>query len=228
LRWFYSQADLVLCPSEYTRGVLESYPIDAPIRPITNGIDLGRLDGFEGFREEYRERYDVEGWACSPSVTSSSAKGLSTFCRVARRTDYDFTWYGTYESGPSASSTVRKWTKNPPENVTFTGWVDDIRGAYGAGDVFMFPAKVENQGIVVLEAMACGKAVVLSDIPVFREFYEDGHDCLILFLGGRVRRRAGQTRREPRSARAPRRERPRDGRRARPRPRRNHARIAVR
>jgi len=63
--------------------------------------------------------------------------------------------------------------------VTFSGWVDDIRGAYGAGDVFFFPAKVENQGIVVLEAMACGKAVVLSDIPVFREFYEDGHDCLI-------------------------------------------------
>jgi len=175
----------------------------------------------------YRERYDVEGWACSPSVTSSSAKGLSTFCRVARRTDYDFTWYGTYESGPSASSTVRKWTKNPPENVTFTGWVDDIRGAYGAGDVFMFPAKVENQGIVVLEAMACGKAVVPRTSPSSAS--STGRPRLPdLFLGGRVRRRAGQTRREPRSARAPRRERPRDGRRARPRPRRNHARIAVR
>ena len=179
LRWFYSQADLVLCPSEYTKGVLESYPIDAPIQPITNGIDLGRLDGFEGFREEYRERYDVDGMGVFAVGNVFERKGLSTFCRVARQTDYDFTWYGTYESGPSASATVRKWTNNPPENVTFTGWVDDIRGAYGAGDVFMFPAKVENQGIVVLEAMACGKAVVLSDIPVFREFYEDGHDCLI-------------------------------------------------
>jgi glycosyltransferase involved in cell wall biosynthesis len=27
--------------------------------------------------------------------------------------------------------------------------------------------------------MACGKAVVLRDIPVFREYYEDGHDCLL-------------------------------------------------
>jgi glycosyltransferase involved in cell wall biosynthesis len=74
---------------------------------------------------------------------------------------------------------VRRWTRNPPENVTFTGWVEDIRGAYAAGDVYLFPTKAENQGIAVLEAMACGKAVVLSDIPVFREFYEDGHDCLV-------------------------------------------------
>lgn len=179
LRWFYSQADLVLCPSEYTKGVLESYPIDAPIRPITNGIDLGRLEGFEGFGAQYREEYDVEGMGVFAVGNVFERKGLSTFCRVAQETPYDFTWYGTYDSGPQASATVRKWTRNPPENVTFSGWVDDIRGAYAAGDVFMFPAKVENQGIVVLEAMACGKAVVLSDIPVFQEFYEDGHDCLI-------------------------------------------------
>jgi glycosyltransferase involved in cell wall biosynthesis len=73
---------------------------------------------------------------------------------------------------------VRKCTKNPPSNVTLTCWVEDIRGAYAAGDVFCFPTKVENQGIVVLEAMACGKPVVLRDIPVFEEFYTHGEDCL--------------------------------------------------
>ena len=179
LEWFYSQADLVLCPSEYTKGVLQSYPIDAPIQPITNGIDLDRLTGHEDFREGYRERYDIDGMGVFAVGNVFERKGLSTFCRVAQKTDYDFTWFGTYETGPSASSAVRKWTKRPPANVTFSGWVDDIRGAYGAGDVFMFPAKVENQGIVVLEAMACGKACVVSDIPAFEEYYEDGHDCLI-------------------------------------------------
>jgi len=179
LKWFYSQADLVLCPSEYTKGVLQSYPIDAPIQPITNGIDLDRLEGYENFRAEYRERYDIDGMGVFAVGNVFERKGLSTFCRVARKTEYDFTWFGTYETGPSASSAVRKWTNDPPENVTFSGWVDDIRGAYGAGDVFMFPAKVENQGIVVLEAMACGKACVISDIPAFEEYYEDGHDCLI-------------------------------------------------
>ena len=179
LQWFYSQADLVLCPSAYTRGILEDYPVEAPIEPVTNGVDIESLAGFEATRDEYRERYDLEGMVVFAVGNVFERKGLSTFCELAQATDYDFAWFGPYDDGPQASRAVAKWTSDPPENVTFTGWVDDIRGAYGAGDVYLFPTKAENQGIAVLEAMACGKAVVLSDIPVFREYYEDGHDCLI-------------------------------------------------
>ncbi|WP_458204722.1 glycosyltransferase family 4 protein [Haladaptatus sp. NG-SE-30] len=178
LKWFYSQADLVLCPSEYTKSVLDSYPVDAPIHPMTNGVDAESLDGFESLRDEYRDRYDLDGMVVFAIGNVFERKGLTTFCRLAQATDYEFAWFGTYDTGPHASSTVRKWTNDPPENVTFTGWVEDKRGAFAAGDVFCFPAKVENQGIVVLEAMACGKAVVLRDIPVFDEFYTHGEDCL--------------------------------------------------
>jgi len=178
LKWFYSQADLVLCPSAYTKRVLESYPVDAPIRPITNGVDVDALAGYEDLRSAYRERYDLEGTVVFLVGNVFERKGLSTFCEVARETPYDFAWFGPYDTGPHASKAVKRWTSNPPENVTFTGWVDDIRGAYGAGDIYLFPTKNENQGIAVLEAMACGKAVVLRDIPVFEEFYTDGHDCL--------------------------------------------------
>lgn len=179
LKWFYSQADLVLCPSEYTKGVLESYPVDAPIRPVSNGVDSGSLRGFERFREGTRAEYDLDGMVVFAVGEVFERKGLTTFCELAQRMDQDFAWFGSYESGPGASAAVRRWTRNPPENVTFAGWMDDKRAAFGAGDVYLLPAKVENQGIAVLEAMACGKAVVLRDIPVFREFYADGHDCLL-------------------------------------------------
>jgi len=178
LKWFYSQADLVLCPSEYTRSVLESYPVDAPIRTITNGVDFSALEGCAELRAEYRDRYDLDGMVVFAVGSVFERKGLTTFCELAQRTEYDYAWFGTYDTGPHGSSTVKYWTANPPENVQFTGWVDDKRGAFAAGDVFLFPTKVENQGIVVLEAMACGKAVVLRDIPVFEEFFTDGVDCL--------------------------------------------------
>jgi glycosyltransferase involved in cell wall biosynthesis len=179
LRWFYSQADLVLCPSEYTRGLLEAYPVEAPIRTITNGVDLDSLTGYEDLREPYRERYDLDGLVVFALGNVFERKGLTTFCELAGETDYDYAWFGPYETGPGASEPVRYWTDNPPENVTFTGWIDDKRGAFGAGDVYLFPTKDENQGIAVLEAMACGKPVVLRDLPVFREFFTDGEDCLL-------------------------------------------------
>ncbi|GAB3318324.1 glycosyltransferase [Haloplanus salinarum] len=178
LRWFYSQADLVLCPSAYTKRILESYPVRAPIRPITNGVDVDSLSGFESLRGEYRDRFDLEGLVVFSVGNVFERKGLTTFCRLAEATDYEFAWFGPYDTGPQASETVRRWVRNPPENVTFTGWVDDKRGAFAAGDVYCFPTKAENQGIAVLEAMACGKPVVLRDIPVFDEFYTHEHDCL--------------------------------------------------
>jgi glycosyltransferase involved in cell wall biosynthesis len=178
LRWFYSQADLVLCPSETTKRTLLRYPVDAPIRPISNGVDSDSLAGFEQFREETRAEYDLDGLVAFAVGNVFERKGLTDFCKLAERTDYEFVWFGPYDSGPQASKTVRYWLRNHPENVTFTGWMDDKRAAFGAGDVYLFPAKNENQGIAVLEAMACGKPCILRDIPVFREFYEHEYDCL--------------------------------------------------
>lgn len=178
LRRYYSRADLVVCPSEYTRGVLESYPVTAPIRPITNGIDLESMDGYEALREEYRDRYDLSGTVVFSVGNVFERKGVAEFCEVARRTDHEFAWFGHYDTGPQASKTVRELTSDPPDNVTFTGWIEDKRGAFAAGDVMLLPADVENQGLVVLEAMATNTPVVLSDIPVFREFFTDEEDCL--------------------------------------------------
>ncbi|WP_020222919.1 glycosyltransferase family 4 protein, partial [Halarchaeum acidiphilum] len=127
----------------------------------------------------YRERFDLEGTVVFTVGNVFERKGLTTFCELAQRTDYEFVWFGPYDTGPHASEEVKRWVNDPPASVTFTGWVDDKRGAFGAGDVFCFPTKSETQGLVALEAMACGKACVLSDLPVFREYFTDGEDCLL-------------------------------------------------
>ena len=179
LRWFYSQADHIICPSNYTKNILQTYPVTSPISVMSNGVDIDSLQGFETLRNEYRSRYDLSGLTIFSVGNVFERKGLTTFCQLAEDTNYNFVWFGPYETGPSASQSVKKWTQSNIPNLTFTGWIPDKRGAYAAGDIFCFPSKVENQGISVLEAMACGKAVILSDIPVFKEYYTHGGDCLM-------------------------------------------------
>jgi glycosyltransferase involved in cell wall biosynthesis len=55
---------------------------------------------------------------------------------------------------------------------------DELPAWYHAADAFAFPSVNEGWGLVVLEAMAAGTPVVVSDIPVFREYLAVGRDAL--------------------------------------------------
>lgn len=60
--------------------------------------------------------------------------------------------------------------------VHFLGFVRDpveLRAQYRSCDVFVLASSHEAKSLVVLEALACGCAVALSDIPVFRELLDD-------------------------------------------------------
>ena len=56
-------------------------------------------------------------------------------------------------------------------DVVFLGYVGDehLLGLYNMADAFLLASKYEGFGLPVLEAMACGKPVVVSDIPALRE-----------------------------------------------------------
>lgn len=57
------------------------------------------------------------------------------------------------------------------ERIHFTGFVDDaeLLQLYGGCDVFAFPSFYEGFGIPILEAMACGRAVVCSNTTAMPE-----------------------------------------------------------
>ncbi len=183
LEYAYDLGDHLICPSEYNREVIERYT-DTPTTVISNGFDPEKLSGFERLRETYLDRYDL-----SPPVVFNVGhviprKGLEAFVETARELpDLDFVWFGYLNpTGKTIDRILRsrktqRLVSSAPANVTFTGYIEDIRGAFAAGDIFFFPTKNENEGMALLEAMACGKPPVLRDIPTF-EWLEDGTHCL--------------------------------------------------
>ncbi|USZ72454.1 glycosyltransferase family 4 protein [Natronosalvus halobius] len=172
----YGLADALVCPSAYNQALIESYA-DVPTTVISNGVDVEKLEGFESLEETYRERYDLESPVVFLVGHVIKRKGLETFVETARRLpDVDFVWFGPVDRSLKGRETLRL-VDDAPSNCTFTGYVEDIRGAFAAGDVFFFPTHEENEGIALLEAMAAGKPVVVRDIETF-SWLQDGEDCL--------------------------------------------------
>jgi phosphatidylinositol alpha-mannosyltransferase len=67
------------------------------------------------------------------------------------------------------------------DHVQFLGHVPsaDLPRWYATGDIFVSPASGnESFGIVLVEAMACGRAVVASDIPGYRSVMTPGEDAI--------------------------------------------------
>ncbi len=172
----YELGDVLVCPSEYNRRLIETYT-ETETTVITNGVDKRKLDGFEGLRTEYLRRYDLTPPVVFLVGHVVRRKGLRTFVETARRLpEFDFAWFGPLDLSLKGRTT-KKLIRESPENCTFTGYIDDIRGAYAAGDVFFFPTHEENEGIALLEAMSTGKPIVVRDIETF-SWLEEGHECL--------------------------------------------------
>ena len=71
--------------------------------------------------------------------------------------------------------TVKRLENFPEDRVQFTGKISNERllQLYSSALVLVQPSLYEGFGIPPLEAMACGTPAIISDIPVFKEIYED-------------------------------------------------------
>lgn len=182
-RWItfcYGLGDVVLTPTEYSRTLLESYGIHKPVYSISNGVDTDFFAPDPEKRKAFRQRYGLaeEEQAVVSVGHTIARKGLPEFLELAQKLPkVRFFWFG-WTDPRLIPQEIAQAMENAPENVVFPGYVEreELREAYCGADVFAFLSHEETEGIVVLEALACGIPVLLRDIPVYSGWLEHGRN----------------------------------------------------
>jgi 1,2-diacylglycerol-3-alpha-glucose alpha-1,2-glucosyltransferase len=169
-KYFYNKGDLVLTPTEYSKKVLIEDGVTKPIEVLSNGINTEKFKPSNTHDKGYV--YCVGHFFIK--------KGITTFSDLAEEfPDISFKWFGpVYNPIFVHPGKINEITENKPDNFEIMGFVPDIVKAHQDGRIFLFPSYEENEGIVILEAAACGKAIVVRDIPTYEGWLVDGVNCL--------------------------------------------------
>ena len=181
LRWFYEQMDLVYVPSRAYRDQLVAKGFTCEkLRLLPHGIDVDRFNPNRRSPAFWR-RFGVNG-GLKVTYVGRAAKEkdldvlVEVYDRLARaRPDCSLVIVG---DGPFLEQMK---TRLPHRNVVFTGFLfdADLSSAYAGSDVFVFPSTTDTFGNVVLEAMASGVPVVVSDRGGPAEIVEHGVTGLV-------------------------------------------------
>lgn len=171
-KFAYGLADVVISPSEYTKGLLIKYGVDKKkIFVVSNGVDLSK---FKNKRKKIKQKKK-----CLTVINVANAiprKGTFAFAKIGKSfPQCQFKWYGKIFK----SFLFPRLPKDIPINVKFCGYAPNIIKAYQKADIFFFPSYEENQGMVILEAAAMGLSIVVRDLPVYRGWLKNNINCLI-------------------------------------------------
>ena len=112
----------------------------------------------------------------------SPEKGVETLLKAWAGLDYPLFIAG---DGPARGYLQKK----APPSVTFGGWQnrENILKLLQEATCFIFPSELyEGFGLSLLEAMACGKAIIASDLGPRREMIKDGISGLLFKAGNTV------------------------------------------
>lgn len=146
---YYGRAQLVLAPSESVRAELAAR-LRPPVAVLGRGVDS------EAFHPAKRRRFGrVQALYVGRLAPE---KNLELLVRVfASRTDVDLRIVG---DGPAAADLHERLPR-----AAFAGRLEgeELARAYADGDFFVFPSRTDTLGNVVLEAMASGLPVVVTD-----------------------------------------------------------------
>ncbi|MFD3969705.1 glycosyltransferase [Streptomyces cyaneofuscatus] len=174
-RW----ADHILCVSESERRTGQQAGIAARWSVIHNGIDLDRFRP-GGQADRAAARAALPSLDGAPLVVCvgrlTRQKGQDVLLDAWRRLRVPGARLVLVGDGPDRAGLEEA----APAGVLFTGASTDVRPWIHAADVVVLPSRWEGMALAPLEAMACGRAVVMSDVNGARESVAPGDEGHLL------------------------------------------------
>ena len=164
-QWTFDQADVVFCYTEVDRQRVRELGVNSRIEVVPNGIDTGR------FTPAGPESGLID--AAGPVVlfVGRFAEGKRPWLAVeafaAVLSEYPNAELYLCGDGPLREDLEAQVEElGIGESVTFLGHVsyDEMPKVYRSGDVFVLPSRAEGVPRTVLEAIASGLNIVLSDL----------------------------------------------------------------
>jgi glycosyltransferase involved in cell wall biosynthesis len=152
------------------------------LREIPNGVDINRFS-FGLDQGEIRKRYGIESKKIVLFVGALDSahyfKGVDYLLRsFAQIHDEDVCLIVVGDGDLRQSYIELSQSLNISDRTFFTGRVpdDDLPKYYAATDLAVLPSVTMGEafGLVLVEAMACGKPVIASDLPGVRTVVDDG------------------------------------------------------
>lgn len=171
--WFLRRADLVLAPSGSTAANLrDALPDHVPVEAHPNGVNIRHFR--QTASSDFTTRYDLPDDRDLIGYTGRHGyeKNLEAIIKAADGLDVTVVFGG---EGP-ATPDLEELAREKGVDARFLGFLDreELPAFYSALDVFAFPSPVETQGIVALEANACGTPVVGVNRGALADTIEDG------------------------------------------------------
>jgi glycosyltransferase involved in cell wall biosynthesis len=113
-------------------------------------------------------------------------KGVGEFVEAARRVQADglrarFVLVGDSDSeNPAAVPVAQIQTWEKKGVIEWWGWQDDMSAVYAQAHIVCLPSYREGVPKTLIEAAACGRPIVASDVPGCREIVRTGENGLLV------------------------------------------------
>ncbi|MFA5932311.1 MAG: glycosyltransferase [Candidatus Paceibacterota bacterium] len=185
LAWTYGKAELIIYPSKLGHEILHHLTEkDKPSVVISNGVNIERYKPTDV--GDFHIRFNIPRDTLNIVYVGRlyPEKSIDTLIKAIPHVIKEFSNMHVMLAGaghmrPKLEKLVHDLKLK--KHVTFLGLVSDEDKilAYNAGDIFVSPSFAELEGMTVLEAMACGKPIIVPNAEMnAARFFVDGNGFL--------------------------------------------------